>query len=206
MQIIFENSQLILVEKLAGWLSTPSRHAENDPRPVLGRQLQEKKGIQIYPVNRLDFEVSGLIVFAKDPKSHATANFWFENRLIKKTYEAVSEGDPSRLQREEKIVWKSMLQRGKRRTFESPHGKMSETWAFYQGHEDRFLKWRLEPLTGRPHQLRVHMSMHGFPILGDELYGSTVPYKPNEIALRATKLDFTGIPDRLGLPEIVSLP
>lgn len=201
MRIVLETPDFIAVDKLAGTLTTPSRHQAEDSRICLGLQLQSLKGIQIFPVHRLDFEVSGLVLFAKNAKAHAKANFWFENHLVQKTYEAWTDGDPEDMSVGTELRWKNKLLRGKRRAYESPHGKESETIAVFKNYGESCLKWELHPLTGRPHQLRVHLAQHGFPILGDELYGSKTPYKPEAIALRAVELDFSKVSDRLGLPE-----
>jgi 23S rRNA-/tRNA-specific pseudouridylate synthase len=88
-QIVSETEQMIAVEKPAGWLTTPARSMD-DPRPVLGRQLQEQLDRQIYPVHRLDFEVSGLTLWAKTPLAHTRAQKWFEHGSIQKTYQALS--------------------------------------------------------------------------------------------------------------------
>lgn len=204
LSIVCESDSCLLVDKPAGWLTTPAREGVNDPRPCLGRELQKQVGYQIYPVHRLDFEVSGLTLWAKNPRSHALAQSWFEHGSVKKKYEAFSawgESEPP----VEFTLWKSNLVRGKRRTFAAPHGKPSETMARVVGSEREFRKWELLALTGRPHQLRFELSHRGFPIVGDMLYGGVAAPLKGWIALRAVELDFRAVADRLGLPEIVSV-
>lgn len=205
MKFIFENEDYVFVDKPAGVLTTPSRHQDEDSRHVLGLQVQAFKNQQIFPVHRLDFEVSGLVMFALNAKAHATANFWFENHLVQKTYEAWTTGDSSDLKVGDSLIWKNMLLRGKRRAYVSPHGKMSETEAIFRGHQEEWLSWELRPKTGRPHQLRVQLALNGFPIVGDELYGSETPYRKEAIALRAVSLDFSKIADRGSLSEKIFL-
>src|SRR5690606_37920150 len=85
--------------------------------------------------------------------------------------------------------WHCRLLRGKKRSYESPAGEESFTKVrFLETDKNGFLHWQVMPLTGRPHQIRFELSRHGFPILGDILYGSKQVWKPNEIALRAVKL------------------
>ncbi|HMN69804.1 MAG TPA: pseudouridine synthase, partial [Bdellovibrionales bacterium] len=72
MNIVFENENLIAVDKPHGWLTTPARSAD-DPRPCLGRELQAAVGSQVYPVHRLDFEVGGLVLFARTAQAHRVA-------------------------------------------------------------------------------------------------------------------------------------
>ena len=58
---------------------------------------------------------------------------------------------------------------------------------------------------GKAHQLRLELSRHGFPIHGDELYGSKVKWSKPGIALRAVEIDFRHIEDRLGLPQKIEI-
>lgn len=221
-QIVFENSHFVVCDKPSGVLSTPSRYEEADVRECLGTSLQEKLKMQIYPVHRLDFEVSGLVMYAKTPQAHREANAWFENKQIQKTYSALTSNQdfthipesvpnprtPLSLKAGGRFEWKSLLLRGKRRAYESPQGKPSETWAIFLGpHSSGFLCWDLLPITGRPHQLRFDLSRHGFPIVGDKLYGSTVEWGKDSIALRSYQLDFSRISRAidLGLPEKIEV-
>jgi tRNA pseudouridine32 synthase / 23S rRNA pseudouridine746 synthase len=204
MNILFQNDQFVIVDKPGGWLSVPSQWAEEDPRPVLSLELSKKLNQQIWPVHRLDLEVTGIILFAKNAPAHRSANGWFENRSIDKTYEAWTEGP-----KPEKnfFEWSSLLQAGKKRTFESPKGRLSVTRAFWKGTIERsdgpVQHWILDPLTGRRHQLRVHLVANGQIILGDKLYGAKRDFLPQTIALRAVKLDFSNCLEaaRYGLPK-----
>lgn len=186
LEILFENKNLVVVNKPANFLSVPSRHGIEDPRPVVGLELQKMLGHSIYPVHRLDLEVSGILIFAKVPSAQRILNEVFEKRTVKKTYAALTEGT---VPPQNKFRWENLLVRGKRRSFVAPHGKTAITEARFQeslpGGE---LRWELEPLTGRAHQLRVHLSQNGFPILGDELYGATKEFSEAGIALRAVAI------------------
>jgi tRNA pseudouridine32 synthase/23S rRNA pseudouridine746 synthase len=204
MKIVFENDFFVIIDKPSGVLSVPGRFGEKDPRPVAGLLLQEQLKIQIFPVHRLDFEVSGLLLFAKTKAAHAAANSWFENKKIKKVYSALTEQilvpeKPSAISLTlgARFEWKSCILRGKKRAYESPHGKPSLTLAEFLGEESfspsnlkNVLRWRLEPVTGRSHQLRFDLARHGFPILGDALYGSTIELEADKIALSAVEIHF----------------
>lgn len=201
MKMLFSNKHFLVVDKDHGWLTTPARFADKDTRPVLGLQLQKNLGQKIYPVHRLDFEVSGIVLYALDAQAHQKANDLFENRRVAKTYQALSEAisdekmQTDGIKLEEKLAWKCKILRGKKRSFESPHGKDSLTYSVAKGkieHEKwgESFAWQLSPLTGRSHQLRFEMYRHGFPILGDSLYGSKVKtVQEHSIALRAVKLE-----------------
>ena len=214
-KIIFQNDDWIAADKPAGWLSVPSRYEKNDDRPVLGRVLEKQTRARMYPIHRLDQEVSGIVLFAKTEDAQRRANRWFETRVVHKVYQAISRDQdfshwPADLKRADREVpedtdveWKSRILRGKRRSYEHAKGDPAVTIARRLPRaEDGMLHWLLTPLTGRSHQLRFEMSRHGFPIRGDELYGSKEEW-PDGIALRAVKLDFADIPEseRRGLPE-----
>lgn len=191
------------MDKPAGWLTTPARH-DSDERKCLGVELQKHLKRQIYPVHRLDFEVSGVVLWALNADAHRTAQAWFETSKIKKIYQAISnKGEfPFTVEWRE---WHSKIAKGKRRAFEAPHGKPSITRARILDEQNGFWKWELMPVTGRPHQLRFEMAKHGVPILGDKLYNpkDDYPYPAQAIALRAVELDFEEIPEneKMGLPD-----
>jgi tRNA pseudouridine32 synthase / 23S rRNA pseudouridine746 synthase len=203
MELLFENPHFVAVDKPAGWLTVPGRTGTADTRPCLGRTLEAELDKRLYPVHRLDAEVSGLVLFARDETAHRIANAWFEAHTLRKRYEALTEGEALELVPGREVEWRSQLLRGKKRAYVSPHGKLAVTRAtFVRPHADALL-WRLEPLTGRSHQLRVHLASHGFPILGDTLYGARVSLAAGGIALRAVSLSFAACPEAasLGLPD-----
>ena len=190
-QHIWQNQNWLVVDKPAEWLTVPSRLGDKDERPCLGRYLEKSMNCRLWPVHRLDFEVSGLVLFALNPNSHRAANGWFENHLVQKNYQALSLGSVAQEFFSEQ-KWQSRLVRGKRRSFVADHGQESLTHAICVGETMGHYQWKLQPLTGRSHQLRVEMSRHGFAILGDILYGGSPWSKPG-IALRACSLNFSAI-------------
>lgn len=220
-QIVFENEHFVFCDKPSGVLSTPSRFEDEDQRGCLGTALQKHLGIQIFPVHRLDFEVSGLVMYAKNPEAHRKANGWFESKHVFKSYRALTTAQdyahlPANvsnprtkidLKDGQEFDWKAVILRGKRRAYESPAGKPSHTKASYMGVEGEYLKWDLHPITGRSHQLRFDLSRHGFAIVGDELYGSSVKLEKDVIALRSYQIDFSKAPKAkdFGLPSELSI-
>lgn len=195
---VFENDHFIIVDKSAMVLSVPARQGEEDTRPVLGRILEVDLGVTIYPVHRLDYEVQGLIMFAKNPAAHKAANAWFEKKEVFKTYAAMTKPLPETksdaFTKDVEYTWKSKLLRGKKRAYISAHGKDSVTMARLVRVENGVFHWELNPITGRSHQLRFEMYNHGHPIIGDELYSSNEKFQIEGIALRAFKIDFTKAP------------
>lgn len=219
-KVVFENQHFIVCDKPSGVLSTPGRFEESDDRSCLGTELQATLKIQIYPIHRLDFEVSGLVMYAKNAQAHREANSWFEHKLLQKTYRALTSvqdfshipanianpRQPIDLQEQNDFAWKANILRGKRRAYESPQGKPSLTLAKFLGQTPQgYLAWDLQPVTGRSHQLRFDLSRHGFPIVGDKLYGSQLEWGSHAIALRAYRVDFSENPRalNLSLPHII---
>ncbi len=220
--VVFENEHFIVCDKPCGVLSVPERNADT-ARAVLGLEIQSARGIQIFPVHRLDYVVSGLVLYAKNRDAHRAANAWFEQHRVRKTYRAWTHpqsfahipehvANPRRaldLVAGGTLEWRGRIKRGKRRAYEAPDGQPSVTRATYLGSAPQrdFLAWDLEPETGRPHQLRLDLSRHGYPIVGDQLYGSTFDFGPDRIALRSYRLSFTeiGADERSGLPDTLEI-
>ncbi len=211
--VLWENEFFLLSDKPSGWLTIPGRTGEADSRPCLWHLLEKQSGKKLWCVHRLDSEVSGLVLFAKSAEAHRIANLWFEDRLIKKTYECLTEKPVNvAFPLKQKQAWKSILLKGKRRAYEKPFGKECSTLAEFLGDIEisggKHGHWVLSPLTGRPHQLRFEMAKHGFPIWGDTLYGALRPIQTGTIALRAVALDFSQCPKRedFQLPMTLSGP
>jgi tRNA pseudouridine32 synthase/23S rRNA pseudouridine746 synthase len=202
-KIYLQNSHWVIVEKPADVLSVPGRFPDRDERPVLGKLLEKELGCQIFPVHRLDYEVSGIMIFALTPQAHRGLNRGFEKKLITKVYQAVTDR-PSGISLGEKQTWKCKVLRGKKRSYESPAGDLAITEALKQEEKGPYSLWRLVPITGRSHQLRYEMYRHQIPILGDTLYGGS-PWAQPGIALKALQLDFSQLPEReeLELPRTI---
>lgn len=150
--ILFQNKNFLIVNKPAGYLTVPSRMGKQDPRPVLGFELQDelKKAdhkLQLYPVHRLDYEVAGLVMFAKNESAHRLANDWFEHKKVRKHYYALTSTQsfshwPDKVANPREIFtnlkalnensqfeWRNQIEKGKRRAFQSPRGKTTLTQA-----------------------------------------------------------------------------
>lgn len=221
--LLFHNEHFLIAVKPAGVLTVPDRGGVDSARPVLGLQLQDELGVRLFPVHRLDLPVAGLVLFALNAAAHKIANTWFEDRIVHKTYRAWTHAQnfghiPAHVSNPRHAIpltsgmeleWHGKIDRNKRRAFASPRGKPSLTLARYLGRHPvhGHLMWDVQPVTGRPHQLRFDLSRHGFPIIGDALYGSTQDFGPERIALRAFRLDFSTIVEtqRLGLPATVQI-
>jgi len=201
MEIIFDSPDFVVVDKESGQLSIPGRLNELDTRVCLLTELEKKFGQKIFVVHRLDCEVSGLIMYAKNAKTHRELNDLFQNHQITKKYEALTQIDESVSydkdnKNAKKIFFSNMLVKGKKRAFEAPYGKLAETSATLEvitlkNVEDKIGLWKLQPKSGRFHQLRFQLYNYGCPILNDSLYNSTFKAKEGGgIALRSVSLEF----------------
>jgi len=201
--VYLKSSSFIILEKPAEVLSVPARFPDQDVRPVLGRMIEQKLDCQVFPVHRLDYEVSGIMIYALEPRAHKILNRGFEQKRIKKVYLALTDR-VSTFPQGVVQTWKCRILRGKKRTYESPVGDDSLTEAELVREWNGKSLWQLLPITGRSHQLRFEMYRHQIPILGDTLYGGTA-WDQAGIALKAIQLDFSQLEEReeLGLPRVI---
>ncbi|WP_322807838.1 RluA family pseudouridine synthase [Thermanaerothrix sp.] len=184
LDILFENDDLIILNKPAGMVVHPSPghlqgtlvHGILAYHPDLeGIGGERRPGI----VHRLDKETSGLLLVAKNDRAHRWLQDQFRHRQVRKTYLALVDGHPPTPRgRIEAPVGRDPLHRQKMSVL--PPGKGREAITEYHTLEAFRQHTLLEvhPLTGRTHQIRVHMAFLGCPIVGDTLYGHRHPSLP----------------------------
>lgn len=189
--VLFESNQLLVVQKPAGIITEDNPFEANNLEANYRAYLKRKINNPILGVvHRLDRVTSGVVIFAKKPGTLRTLNRWFEERQIQKTYWAITAKAP----REEKGVLIHHLlidQKSKKTLVVEPKVKGAKkaelSYKVLSTFEDQFLV-EIKPKTGRFHQIRAQLSHIGCPIIGDEKYGSTVPYQKLQIALHARSL------------------
>jgi tRNA pseudouridine32 synthase / 23S rRNA pseudouridine746 synthase len=203
--VVFQNSHFVAVNKPPLSLSVRSRQGKTDPRPVLWDMLAAQLQHPVLAIHRLDYEVGGLMLWALTAEAQRVGNQIFEQNKVMKTYLAISEGHAPQIKIGEWQEWKSRLLRGKKRAFESPHGKPALTRAKCVKKDDT-LNWILQPVTGRSHQLRYELAKHECPIVGDSLYGAKTAF-PHGIALQAARMEFkdANLQKAFGLPTQLAL-
>ena len=167
---VFENEDFIALNKPSGVLSIPDRMQSE---PSLKDHLLAAYG-NIFTVHRLDRDTSGIIVFAKNENAHRHLSIQFENRQTDKIYLGIvsgslpaSEGDID-LAIAEHPHKKGMM-------VPNPNGKPSQTLYTVQENFGVYSSVRFAILTGRTHQIRVHMKYMGTPIACDPIYGDGKP-------------------------------
>jgi len=169
---IFEDEHLLVLAKTSGLLSVPGRGP--DKQDCLSKRVQDR-----YPealvVHRLDRDTSGLILMARGIEAQRRLSRLFETRQVKKRYVAVVIGEPAPTDMDDEgwhTIDGPILLDWDRRPLHiiSPEGKPSRSrWRVLQSSTMATLL-ELEPVTGRTHQLRVHLQSIGHPIVGDSLY------------------------------------
>lgn len=167
--ILYEDHHLLVIDKPAGLLSVPGRGSDRQSSAL--RYLQQTYD-WIVPIHRLDQDTSGILMFAKNPETLKALQQEFLQHRIKKIYEAILEKPIQQLSgRIDLRLWGDPTQRPYQ-SVNHDRGKPSLTQ--YQVLSQPESRLELTPLTGRTHQLRVHMAdAQGLnnPILGDRLYG-----------------------------------
>lgn len=177
LDIIFENSDLLVINKPAGMVVHPAAghdtgtlvHAVLGYAPDLeGIGGEERPGI----VHRLDKETSGLILVAKNERAHRYLQDQFRLRKVEKTYLALVDGaPPTPTGRVEAPIGRDTRNRKKMTVL--PPGKGREAISVFRTLEafDKHTLLEFSPKTGRTHQIRLHCAFLGCPIVGDKVYG-----------------------------------
>lgn len=164
--VLFENDDIIAVDKPEKLASIPERNREN---VSLLRILSETMERKLYTVHRLDKQVSGVILFAKTPAAHRQLNLLFEHRQVHKTYMALVHGE---ITGQRGVIDKPLRCFGSGRMGEdADKGKPSVTEYAVEERLTGYTRVKVNPLTGRKHQIRAHLFGIGHPIVGDTLYG-----------------------------------
>lgn len=189
LSVVHRDKDILVLDKPSGLLSVPGRD------PALYDSLVIRVRTQFpdaFPVNRLDKDTSGIVLMALHKKAHSFIGPQFENRTTKKLYTAVVWGQ---LAEDEGFIDLPLgrdLDRKPRHRVDHETGKPSQTkWRVIDRTENA-TRVHLTPLTGRTHQLRVHMKAIGHPILGDAFYadGEALDAAPR-LMLHAQELGFT---------------
>ena len=162
---------LLVFDKPAGLLSVPGRGVDKQDCLIARAQLTWPDALIVH---RLDMATSGLIVVARGAASQRRLSQAFEARRVTKRYEAVVQGHLKADSGEIDLPLMTDWPRRPRQMV-SPEGRPSLTrWRVLQRFEDPAgqpcTRLQLEPVTGRSHQLRVHLQAIGHPIVGDPLY------------------------------------
>lgn len=195
-EILYEDLDLIAVNKPAG---LPTMGVGDNRRTAIGllRQYLARRGesegeVFLGVVSRLDTPVTGVLVFARTAQAAAHLCKQFRERKVDKRYWAIVERAPARASG----IWQDWLIPDKRhrKVGRASPGNPSAVEALTRyellGKIGSWYLVELRPLTGRKHQLRCQLAIHGCPIVGDRKYGSQAAF-PVGIALHARRLELS---------------
>jgi RluA family pseudouridine synthase len=195
--ILYEDRSVMAIDKPRGWMLVPFswQKTNRNLQAALASSIAagdfwaRSRGLRFLRfVHRLDAETTGILLFGKSMGAVKTYGELFEGRKMEKRYLAVVEGVP----REKEWICRLKLapdpsERGRMKV-DARHGKEAETrFQVVETREGRSLI-EARPVTGRTHQIRVHLAESKCPVLGDELY--CTPAKGMALALRAVELSY----------------
>ena len=188
MNIIQADNHILVIEKPAGLSILPEGWEPDAPYLV---KLLEENYDKIWVVHRLDKVTSGVMVFARTAEAHRELNGQFERHEVEKVYHAIVEGVPPWDEHTARHMLQTNVGRKHRTVVVHKRGKNSETHfkVLKRGQAQALVEAR--PKTGRTHQVRVHLSALGYPLLGDVLYGGSETDLIARPALHALSLTFT---------------
>lgn len=188
-EVLFEDDHLLVVNKPPGLSTHPNSPEQTDSLTNAVAFYLQAKGEwrHVKHIHRLDRETSGVILFAKHALIGSILDKMLEERKIRRTYVALVQGEIKR----KKGIINAPIGRDRHhptRRRVSPNGQIAITHyeVLHTNHQTTKVQCQLE--TGRTHQIRVHFSSIGHPLLGDKLYGDSSTFK--RLALHAERLEF----------------
>lgn len=188
LEYLFEDEEMLVIHKPSEFLSVPGIHIQDSVYTRIKHKYPNITGPII--VHRLDMSTSGILLIAKNKKSHKNLQSQFIHKTIKKRYEAVLDGILKEDTGTIELPLRVDLNDRPRQLVCYEHGKPARTnWKVMERKNGK-TRVHLFPISGRTHQLRVHASHKlglNTPIIGDDLYGK----KANRLHLHAAEIEFT---------------
>lgn len=199
LDILFEDDQLIVLNKPAGMVVHPAAGHAGDTladallarNPAIAQAVNPENQHRPGIVHRLDKDTSGLLIVAKTSSAMAHLAQQFQAHTVTKRYLALVEGHlPMAEGAIEAPIGRDQRHR-QRMAITAQHGRHAQTLFWVEREFQRFTLLRVQIVTGRTHQIRVHLAAIGHPVAGDHVYGRPQPLEPPRIFLHAAELQFT---------------
>lgn len=194
--VIYEDNHIIIVNKAAGVIvhadKTGDKTLEDYVKDYIKEKYNKPGDVFLGTVHRLDRPVSGLIIFARTSKGLERMNELFRKRDIQKTYWAITRRKPEK--KTGKLT--NWLVKDHERNvvtaydYQVENAQKAELNYRYLGTINRYHLIEVEPITGRPHQIRVQLASIGCPIRGDVKYGFDKPNPDGSINLHSRRVYF----------------
>lgn len=188
LKTVYEDESIVVVNKPAEMLSVPGKHQVPDVQTILQQRYPSATGPIL--VHRLDMSTSGLLIGGKTKEVHQNLQAQFIKRTVHKRYSALLDGIPTQKKGTIDLPLRVDLDNRPQQLVCYEHGKKAVTHFEVVEESERGTKVWLYPVTGRTHQLRVHMAHVdglGIPIKGDDLYGKMA----DRLYLHAALLELT---------------
>lgn len=205
LKLLHVDDDLLLVDKPAGLLSVPGKGDDRQDCMIARVQREYPEALIVH---RLDMMTSGLMLMARNPDVHRELSRLFAEREITKHYIALVDGQPNKPEGEIDLPLITDWPNRPKQKVDFDIGKPSKTYYQALGYDTELeaSRVKLKPITGRSHQLRVHMMSLGHAILGDRLYASeVVKNKVDRLMLHAEYLSFlhpvSGEPLEITIPS-----
>lgn len=178
--ILHEDDSIIVIDKPANWSSLPDRFDESKQNIFTSLKSYRE---EVMMVHRLDRDTSGVMILAKNPEAHKLLNGQFETRKVQKVYHAFVEGCPLDVSfTVDAAIAASSVNRGQVHIAKSGKDSITEFQLIERWKSFSLLECR--PLTGRLHQIRIHLQHAGHALMIDTKYGSRSAFKISEIKNR----------------------
>jgi 23S rRNA pseudouridine1911/1915/1917 synthase len=212
LRVLLEDDEFVAIDKEPGMAVHPGRGRANGTvaNAIAFRFGKLKLAGEAYRpgiVHRLDLDTSGVLLVAKTDRAHATLSEAFAGRRVEKEYEALAHGAPEHDEMRIDLPLGREYGDAVRHTVRFDGGRHALTDVRVRERFGGAAAWLLcRPLTGRTHQIRVHLGARGHPILGDALYarGRVSPVPVPRLMLHASRLRFphpaTGAPVDVAAP------
>lgn len=167
--VIWSDDDLLAINKPPLVLCIPGGF--NDETEDLVSILESDFG-RVWVVHRLDRETSGVVIYARSANAHKMLNQSFADRIVRKTYHALVEGEPDWEKKIVELPLKVDGDRSHRTVVNHRDGKQAHTQFSVIERYRHYTLIEANPMTGRRHQIRAHLAAVGHPIAADSLYGS----------------------------------
>jgi tRNA pseudouridine32 synthase/23S rRNA pseudouridine746 synthase len=187
LHIVHVDDDILVLNKPAGLLSVPGKHEDHKDCLETRAQLEFPGASTIH---RLDMDTSGLLVMARHKAAHRYIGYQFERRFTKKRYIARVHGAVSADEGEVDLPLICDWPNRPKQKVDHEEGKPALTRYKVLTRDDDETRVELTPVTGRSHQLRVHMLALGHPILGDRFYGPEEGKGYDRLMLHAAMIEF----------------